>query len=146
MRLFMAGLTTETNTFSPMPTGRASFEEGGIFHGDATRREVEYWTAALHIWREMAEAKGWDVGVARASVLGLSLGGYLEQYLAEAARDRMERLFGANTLCAVQGIDQRMPHALNLDTVPVEYTALLEQVMGPGADWADWGTGKERAL
>ena len=61
MRLFIAGLTTETNSFSPMPTGRASFEEGGIFHGDATQRDVEYWTAALHIWREMAEALGWEV-------------------------------------------------------------------------------------
>ncbi len=61
MRIFIAGLTTETNSFSPMPTGRASFEEGGIFHGDATRHKVEYWTAPLHIWREMAEAQGWEV-------------------------------------------------------------------------------------
>ncbi len=61
MRIFIAGLTTETNSFSPMPTGRASFEEGGIFHGDATKHKVEYWTAPLHIWREMAEAQGWEV-------------------------------------------------------------------------------------
>jgi microcystin degradation protein MlrC len=61
MKLFIAGLTTETNSFSPMPTGRASFEEGGIFHGDATRHPLQYWSAALHIWREMAEAKGWEV-------------------------------------------------------------------------------------
>ena len=61
MRVFIAGLATETNSFSPMPTGRASFEEGRIFHGDATKHEVEYATAALHIWREMAEAKGFEV-------------------------------------------------------------------------------------
>jgi microcystin degradation protein MlrC len=61
MKLFIAGLTTETNSFSPMPTGRASFEEGGIFHGDATRHPLQYWSAALHIWREMAEALGWEV-------------------------------------------------------------------------------------
>ncbi len=60
------------------------------------------------------------LGVSRATVLGSSLGGYLAQYLAETAPDRVERLVGANTLCAVQGIDQRMPYALDLDNVPVE--------------------------
>ncbi|KJS19918.1 MAG: microcystin LR degradation protein MlrC-like protein [Hoeflea sp. BRH_c9] len=61
MKLFIAGLTTETNSFSPMPTGHASFVEGGIFHGDATAHPLQYWNAALHIWREMAEARGWEV-------------------------------------------------------------------------------------
>ena len=58
--------------------------------------------------------------VSRATVLGSSLGGYLAQYLAETAPDRVERLVGANTLCAVQGIDARMPYALDLDVVPVD--------------------------
>ncbi|MDF1718772.1 MAG: M81 family metallopeptidase [Antarcticimicrobium sp.] len=61
MKLFIAGLSTETNSFSPMPTGMASFEEGSIHHGDATRDKPMYWTAPLHIWRDKAEAKGWHV-------------------------------------------------------------------------------------
>ncbi|SEO17590.1 Microcystin degradation protein MlrC, contains DUF1485 domain [Salinihabitans flavidus] len=61
MRLFIAGLSTESNSFSPLPTGLASFEEAGIYHGDGTRHEMHYWTAALHIWRERAEAEGWEV-------------------------------------------------------------------------------------
>ena len=61
MKLFIAGLSTETNSFSPMPTGLASFEEAGIHHGDATAHPQMYWTAPLHIWREKAEALGWDV-------------------------------------------------------------------------------------
>ncbi|MBK0328898.1 M81 family metallopeptidase [Rhodobacteraceae bacterium F11138] len=61
MRLFIAGLSTETNSFSPLPTGRLSFEEGSIHHGDATRDPVQYWTGPLHIWRNRAEALGWDV-------------------------------------------------------------------------------------
>lgn len=60
-RLFIAGLSTETNSFSPMPTGLIGFEEGSIHHGDATRDELQYWTAPLHIWRERAEALGWEV-------------------------------------------------------------------------------------
>ena len=60
------------------------------------------------------------LGVSKATVLGSSLGGYLAQYLTAAAPERVERLIGANTLCAVQGIDQRMPYALDLDNVPVK--------------------------
>jgi len=61
MKLFMAGLVTETNSFSPIPTGRLAFEEGGVSHGDATAGPVQYWTAALHIWKELAVARGWQV-------------------------------------------------------------------------------------
>jgi len=61
VKLFMAGLSTETNTFSPMPTGMLSFEDGLIRHGDATQDPVQYWTGPLHIWREVGEKLGWDV-------------------------------------------------------------------------------------
>lgn len=61
MKLFIAGLSTETNSFSPLPTGMASFEEGSIHHGNATSDARMYWTAPLHIWRAAAEEKGWDV-------------------------------------------------------------------------------------
>ncbi len=61
MKLFMAGLATETNSFSPLPTGLTGFQEGGLYHGDATRHPVTYWTGALHLWRREAEARGWTV-------------------------------------------------------------------------------------
>ncbi|MDK3017097.1 M81 family metallopeptidase [Pseudodonghicola flavimaris] len=61
MKLFIAGLSTETNSFSPLPTGMASFEEATIHHGNATQDAPMYWTAPLHIWREKAEALGWQV-------------------------------------------------------------------------------------
>ncbi|MFZ2100542.1 MAG: M81 family metallopeptidase [Oricola sp.] len=61
MKLFMAGLSTETNSFSPLPTGMLGFAEGSIHHGDATADAVQYWTAPLHIWRERAIERGWDV-------------------------------------------------------------------------------------
>lgn len=60
-RLFIAGLSTETNSFSPLPTGMAGFEEGSIHHGDATQDDLQYWTAPLHVWRQRAEALGWEV-------------------------------------------------------------------------------------
>ncbi len=61
MKLFMAGLVTETNSFSPLPTGMLSFEEGGIRHGDATAQPVQYWTAPLLIWKQAATERGWDI-------------------------------------------------------------------------------------
>lgn len=61
MKIFIAGVSTETNSFSPLPTGMLGFEEGSIHHGDATAHAVLYWTAPLHIWRERAQARGWQV-------------------------------------------------------------------------------------
>ena len=56
MKLFIAGLSTETNSFSPLPTGMLSFTEGSIHHGDATQDVQHYWTGPLFIWRDRAEA------------------------------------------------------------------------------------------
>lgn len=61
MKVFIAGLSTETNSFSPLPTGMLGFQEGSVHHGDATRDPVQYWTAPLHVWRDAAEALGWQV-------------------------------------------------------------------------------------
>lgn len=61
MKLFIACLATETNTFSPMPTGRATFEDGMIAHGDATSKRPGVFSAPLHEWRKQAEEAGWEV-------------------------------------------------------------------------------------
>lgn len=61
MRLFIACLATETNTFSPMPTGRKTFEEGQIAHGDATRQRPGVFSGPLHEWRKLGEEAGWEV-------------------------------------------------------------------------------------
>lgn len=61
MKVFIACLATETNSFSPLPTGHAAFAEGGIHHGTATASAPVYWSGALHLWRGAAEARGWQV-------------------------------------------------------------------------------------
>jgi pimeloyl-ACP methyl ester carboxylesterase len=60
------------------------------------------------------------LGIASATVLGSSLGGYLAQYIAGVAPDRVDRLVAANTLHSVVGADQRMPYALDLDGAPID--------------------------
>lgn len=59
--LFIAGIDTETNTFAPIPTGYRNFVDAFLAHGDATRQPVNYCSRQLVIWRERAEARGWQV-------------------------------------------------------------------------------------
>ncbi|WP_448955110.1 M81 family metallopeptidase [Labrys neptuniae] len=58
MRIFIAGMDTETNTFAPIPTGYDSFAEMGIARGDATSRALNEPSCQLYVWRERGEADG----------------------------------------------------------------------------------------
>ena len=59
MKLFIAGLATETNSFSPIPTGVRAFENTFVSR-QATREAGNLFSAPLQTWRAMAEsfAKG----------------------------------------------------------------------------------------
>ncbi|MEO9778935.1 MAG: M81 family metallopeptidase [Sedimentitalea sp.] len=100
MRLFIAGLSTETNSFSPLPTGMLSFQEGSIHHGDATQDPVQYWTGPLHIWRNKAETLGWDVVEslsAHAQPAGLTVKSVYEGFRGEVIGD-LKRAGGADVI------------------------------------------------
>jgi microcystin degradation protein MlrC len=58
MKFFAASLSTETNTFAAAPTGRGSFEEYGIYRGDASTVAAEGGGALLRCLRDAAEAEG----------------------------------------------------------------------------------------
>ena len=60
MKLFMASLATETNSFSPIPTGWSGFKEH-LYTKTASRGEAGLFAAAVTRWRAMAEARGWEV-------------------------------------------------------------------------------------
>lgn len=57
MRTFIACLGTETNSFSPMPTGLATFQENMLYHGDATRHTATTFSLPLHVWRKRTEER-----------------------------------------------------------------------------------------
>lgn len=61
LRLFTASLATETNTFSPVPTGLVSFEEAYAYrpgeHPDAPR----HCTAPLYVGRRRAKQEGFTL-------------------------------------------------------------------------------------
>ncbi|WP_323776538.1 M81 family metallopeptidase [Leisingera sp.] len=60
MKLFMASLATETNSFSPIPTGWSGFKEH-LHTKSASQGEAGLYAAAVSRWRTMAEARGWEV-------------------------------------------------------------------------------------
>src|ERR1700685_1805748 len=61
MRIFIAGVVAETNVYSPFPTGLRSFESFEFRRGDATRHPPTLFSGPLHVWRRLAEARGWTV-------------------------------------------------------------------------------------
>lgn len=62
MKIFIAGLATETNTFSPIPTGWAGFKDGRIwFRNDGSRHPAVSGNVPLITWRRLAEADGQEV-------------------------------------------------------------------------------------
>ncbi|THD71628.1 M81 family peptidase [Thalassobius vesicularis] len=89
MKLMIAGLATETNTFSPMPTGRLAFEAAMVTR-EATRKPANLFSAALLEWRTMAEAKGWEVVeslTAAAQPSGITVGAVYEGFRDEILAD-----------------------------------------------------------
>lgn len=57
MKLFIAGLATETNTFSPMPTGLADYVQvQGVNENQPSSME-----APLAVWSCLARERGWQV-------------------------------------------------------------------------------------
>jgi microcystin degradation protein MlrC len=89
MKVFIAGLDTETNTFAPIPTGRRAFTEGFIAHGDATRQPENYCSAQLNVWRRRAEARGWQV--AESLCAFAEPGGTIVRPVYEELRDEILR-------------------------------------------------------
>lgn len=59
MRLFIASLGTETNTFSPFPTSAQNFAETYLTRGGG-HSEPFIFAVPLIVWRGMAESRGWE--------------------------------------------------------------------------------------
>ena len=71
MKASMAGLATETNTLSPLPTGLAAFERE-LFRGDGSRLPPRLGSIPLIEWRRMAEAAGYSVVATFAQPSGVT--------------------------------------------------------------------------
>ncbi|KAF1050102.1 M81 family metallopeptidase [Xylophilus sp.] len=61
MRVFCAGIGTETNTFSPLPTGLDSFRSAGYHPGGQHPAAMSRYAGPLFVARERAPKEGWTV-------------------------------------------------------------------------------------
>ncbi len=61
MKLFIATLGTETNTFSPFVTSHQTFAETYLTRGGGHGDTPNVFAVPLTVWRRLAEARGWDV-------------------------------------------------------------------------------------
>lgn len=90
MRVFLAGILTETNSFSPMPTGMTSFEEGGMTHGGGRMGLQPATTGAIRMWGDRAAGAGHSVIeslMARAQPGGQTVRATYEALRAEILAD-----------------------------------------------------------
>lgn len=61
MRIFTACLGTETNSFSPIPTGLGLFGRTMLIRHGEHRADPNLFALPLLLWRERASARGWAV-------------------------------------------------------------------------------------
>ena len=85
MKLFIAALGTETNTFSPLPTGQQNFDETLYLRQDGSRRSAHYFAQPMRIWRDMAERHGDEV--VESLTTFAQPGGLTRQAVWEGLRD-----------------------------------------------------------
>jgi microcystin degradation protein MlrC len=60
-RVFIATLATETNTFLPIPTGIADFEDALLVRHSILREPPGVWTSPAQTWVRCAQERGWTV-------------------------------------------------------------------------------------
>ena len=130
MKFFIAHLATETNTFAAAPTGQGAFEEIGIFHGDASRRDPPGTGAFLHFLRGLIEADGHE---AVESLCTLAQpGGRTVRHVYEALRDEiLADLRAALPVDAVQLLLHGAMAAEGYDDCEGDLAARIREIVGP---------------
>lgn len=130
MKAFIAGLGTETNTFSPFVTGYHNFEETMLIrngeHGDAPGS----FSLAPLTWRRLAHERGWETVeslVAFAVPAGITLRHVYEEYRDEILADLEEAL-------PVDAVFLNMHGAMvaqGYDDCEGDLTARVRAIVGP---------------
>ena len=90
VKIFIATLATETNTFAPLPTGLAAFKEKEYFRRDGSRQPPRIGNIPLIEWRRLAERDGHEVAESISTFAqpgGTTLRGAYEQLRGELLED-----------------------------------------------------------
>ncbi len=90
MRVFSGGIATETNTFGPMPTGMASFQDRGYYPAGTHPDHMFYFAGPLWAARIRGKEQGWTLLeglVAGAQPSGITTRATYERLRAELLAD-----------------------------------------------------------
>lgn len=130
MKFFIAHLATETNTFAPAPTGLGGFEEYGLFHGDASRRDPDGTGAFMRFLRDLIEADGHEVAESLCTLAQPS--GRTVRKVYEALRDEiLADLRAAMPVDAVQLLLHGAMAAEGYNDCEGDLAARIREVVGP---------------
>jgi microcystin degradation protein MlrC len=130
MKFFIAHLATETNTFAAAPTGMGAFEEIGIFHGDASRRDPEGAGAFLRFLRGLIEADGGQVVESLCTLAQPA--GRTVRHVYETLRDGiLSDLRAAMPVDAVQLLLHGAMAADGYDDCEGDLAARIREIVGP---------------
>ncbi|HEY2036143.1 MAG TPA: M81 family metallopeptidase [Steroidobacteraceae bacterium] len=133
MRVFTAGLITETNTFAPWPTGRRGFSEVGPFRGDATTRGRDDETGVLAgVWKELALRDGHEFVegfFAHAQPSGPTLQPVYEEYRDEILAELRARMPVDVALFFLHGAMV----STGCDDCEGDILGRAREILGPGA-------------
>jgi microcystin degradation protein MlrC len=130
MKFFIAHLATETNTFAAAPTGQGAFEEIGIYHGDASRRDPLGSGAFLHFLRGLIEADGHQAAESLCTLA--QPGGRTVRHVYEALRDEiLADLRAAMPVDAVQLLLHGAMAAEGYDDCEGDLAARIREIVGP---------------
>ncbi len=131
MKWFIAHLATETNTFAAAPTGIKAFEEIGIYHGDASRRDPAGTGAFTHYLRGLVEGDGGEVAESLSTLA--QPGGRTVRHVYEALRDEiLDDLRAALPVDAVQLLLHGAMAAEGIDDCEGDLAARIREVVGAG--------------
>lgn len=87
MRIFTASLSTETNTFSPIPTGMAGFRSRGYYPAGTHPDKMLQFSGPLWAARQRAKDAGWTV--IEGAVAGAMPAGITTRFAFESLRDEI---------------------------------------------------------
>lgn len=87
MKVFTASLSTETNTFSPIPTGLSAFKDRGYYPGGEHPDKMLHFSGPLWAARQRAKELGWTV--IEGAVAGATPAGITTRYAYETLRDEI---------------------------------------------------------
>lgn len=130
MRYFIACLGTETNSFSPLPTGMASFADTMLCHGDGAAHGKHVISEPLRVWRKRAGER--QIEIVESLSAFAEPGGPTTREVYEALRD--EILHDLKKAMPVDAVLLSLHGAMIADGYPDSEGDLLQrirEVVGP---------------